>query len=47
MKKIYYNQNGWVCERYPYNIPIYNEALFIEVEDGVYEETMSCPVYSA
>ena len=28
MEKIYYNNNGWVCQRYPYDLPIENENQF-------------------
>lgn len=47
MKKIFYNQNGWVCNRYPYDIQIENEENFIEVEDSIFEMTMSCESYKA
>ena len=39
MKKVYYNNDGWVCQRYPDFIPIENEALYIEVNDNIYDET--------
>jgi len=42
MKKIYYNVQGWVCQRYPYDLPIENEALYIEVSDDIYENTLQC-----
>lgn len=44
MEKIYYNENGWVCKRHPYNIPIEDESRFIEVEDNIAEETYSCTI---
>lgn len=47
MKKIFYNENGWVCERYPYDIPIENLENFIEVEDDIFQKTMSCESYKA
>ena len=38
MEKIYYNKEGWVCDRYPHNIEIDDENRYIEVEyDDVYE----------
>ena len=40
MQKLYYNEQGWVCERYPYNFPIYDENLYIWVEDLTYEKTL-------
>lgn len=42
MEKIYYNNAGWVCKRYPYNLPIENENQFIEVDNEIYEQTLSC-----
>lgn len=42
MEKIYYNNAGWVCQRYPYDLPIENENQFIEVDNETYEQTMSC-----
>lgn len=42
MQKIYYNIEGWVCERYPYDIPIEDDTRFIEVEESVYHQTLGC-----
>ena len=42
MQKIFYNKDGWICQRYPYDLPIENEALYIEVSDNVYENTLQC-----
>ena len=39
MKKIFYNADGWVCQRYPYDIPVDNESRFIEVEDEQEDKT--------
>jgi hypothetical protein len=47
MNKIYYNEQGWVCERYPYDIPIEDETRFIEVDDSVYDETYSCESFKS
>lgn len=47
MKKIYYNNQGWVCNRYPYKIPMLNENQFIEVTDEVYNETLHCKSHFA
>lgn len=44
MEKIYYNAQGWVCQRYPYDLPIENENLYIEVSEQEYEQTMSSNV---
>ena len=44
MEKIYYNENGWVCERYPYDIPVEDDSRFIEVEDEVANKTYSCKI---
>lgn len=45
--RIYYNQYGWVCNRYPYDIPKTDNCNYIEVTDEVYEETLSVPMYHA
>ena len=47
MPKIYYNEKGWVCERYPYDIPIEDENRFIEVPDEKYYKTLSTQDYYA
>lgn len=47
MKKIYYNNQGWVCERFPYDLPIENENQFVEVADEDYDETLHCQEYYA
>jgi hypothetical protein len=47
MKKIFYNKNGWVCQRYPYDIEIDDLNNFIEVDDSIYEKTLSCESYMA
>lgn len=44
MEKIYYNENGWVCKRHPYNIPVEDDSRFIEVEDEVANKTYSCKI---
>lgn len=44
MEKIYYNRDGFVCGRYPHNYPIDDENRFIEVDDDVFGETLSCQV---
>lgn len=45
MQKLYFSDEGWVCERYPYNIP--KTENFIEVEDDVYDKTFCCDEYCA
>lgn len=42
MEKIYYNRDGWVCNRNPNNFPIESEDLSLEVNDDVYNSTLSC-----
>lgn len=39
--QIFYNKDGWVCNRMPYNIPIQDENDFIEVGDGDYTQTLN------
>lgn len=45
--KIYYNSDGWVCNRYPYNLEIEDENKFIEVPFGVFEQTLVSLPYKA
>ena len=47
MEKIFYDENGWVCNRYPYNIPVTNEHRYIEVDDELLDETFSCEEHRA
>ena len=42
MEKIYYNENGWVCNRYPYDIEITDENRYIEVDYEIYAKTLQC-----
>ena len=44
MEKIYYNENGWVCNRYPYDIQIDDENRYIEVDDETYLKTLQCEI---
>lgn len=47
MEKIYYTEKGWVCQRYPYDLPVTDESRFIEVEEKLYNETLSSPEFFA
>ena len=40
--KIYYTKEGWLCERYPYDLPIENESFYIEVDEATYYKTLGC-----
>lgn len=40
MKKIFYNQDGWVCNRYPNDFPVDDENRFIEVDEETEEKTL-------
>jgi len=40
MEKIYYNKDGWVCDRYPYNLPILNDNMYINVDEETYNNTL-------
>lgn len=42
MEKIYYNNQGWVCKRYPYDITIDDENRYIEVDEETYSKTLCC-----
>ena len=44
MEKIYYNENGWVSNRYPYDIKITNENRYIEVDNDTYAKTLQCEI---
>lgn len=41
MEKIYYNKDGWVCERVPQEIPIDDPNRYIEVEYEDYLNTLA------
>lgn len=47
MRKIYYNEDGWLCQRFPYDIPVVDENRYIEVEENVFQMTMSCETYKS
>lgn len=40
MRKIYYTSDGWVCQRYPYDLAIDDENRFIEADDEQYAQTL-------
>lgn len=42
MEKIYYNNSGWVCNRYPNDLPVDNENRFIEVDEDTLAQTLIC-----
>lgn len=39
MEKIYFNKDGFVCNRYPLDLPIDNESNFVEVDDITFSNT--------
>lgn len=39
MGKIYYNLDGWVCNRYPTDIPIDENSKYIEVDEEIENKT--------
>lgn len=41
MEKIYYNQAGWVCNRYPNNFEVDDENRYIEVDEKLAGKTYS------
>lgn len=41
MQKLYYNEQGWVCERYPYQFAIENEDLFLMVDEEAYRNSFT------
>jgi len=46
-KKIHYNKDGWVCERYPYDLPIENQDRYIEVDETTFIKTLGVDSYHA
>lgn len=43
MQRLYYKQsNGYLCNRYPYDLVQEEGDPYIEVEESVYDETFSC-----
>ena len=47
MEKIYYNENGWVCNRYPYDINVTDENRYVEVDNDTYAKTLQCEIGKA
>lgn len=45
--KIHFNPQGWVCNRYPYDIPIDDETRYIEVDDEEYNASLSTAAFFA
>ena len=45
--KIYYNKDGWVCERYPYDLPVDSKKRFIAVDDETFNKTLEADLYFA
>ena len=39
--KVYYNEEGWVLDRYPYDEFHSKKSPFIEVDEATYERTLS------
>ena len=39
--KIHYNKEGWVCERYPRDLPIDDKERFIVASEEEWEKTLS------
>lgn len=39
--KIYFNNDGWVCERHPTNFPVEDETLYLEVGEEEAQKTYS------
>jgi hypothetical protein len=45
--KVYYNKEGWVCGRYPYDIEIENHERYIEVNSEDYGKTLGTECHFA
>jgi len=39
---IHYTKDGWICNRYPYDLPIDDESRFIEVDEQTFHKTLGC-----
>lgn len=47
MEKLYYNRNGYLCDRYPYDIPQTESVGYIEVDNETYNKTLNCHPYKS
>lgn len=48
MNKLYYNKDGWVCDRYPYDLACENkDTQFIEIDDDEFNKTFCAEQYHA
>jgi len=45
--KIHYNKDGWLCNRYPWDIQIDDESRFIEVDEATFHKTLGCDNHHA
>lgn len=45
--KIFYNEEGWVCERYPQDIPVTDTNRFVEVDENIGAKTYSSQIGQA
>lgn len=44
MIKVYYNKDGFICDRYPTNYICEDESTqFLEVDDNIFMETLAAP----
>ena len=41
LEKIYYDKDGWVCGRYPIDIPVDDKNRYIKVSVGEYSKTFT------
>jgi len=40
-QRIYYTKDGWVCDRYPYDLAVDDKERYIEVSEEDYDKTLS------
>ena len=45
--KIYYNKDGWVCERYPRDLPVDNKKRVLVVDKDTFQKTLEADKYFA
>jgi len=45
--KIFYNKDGWVCERYPYDLAVDNKKRFLILDKDAFYKTLEAELHFA
>ena len=45
MKKLYYNEKGYLCNKHPWDIPVTDENRFFVTDEETFNKTDVCPIY--